>query len=79
VKDLFLRFIKWTANRIHNLRGQLFMASLYGMVACYGFKGTFAIVMKLRTEELNRIKREQSRRQQHGRTEETRSIPKTNG
>jgi hypothetical protein len=47
---MIYKIIKFCAQRFPSSNGKFLLAALYGMLACFGGKGTFALINKMRKE-----------------------------
>jgi hypothetical protein len=42
------RVFQFAANLLHNVKGQLLVSTIFGLIYLYGVRGTLAILMKVR-------------------------------
>jgi len=47
---MIYKVIKFCAQRFPSSNGKFLLAALYGMLACFGGKGTFALINRMRKE-----------------------------
>ena len=47
--------LRYFAHKTHNIQTQLICASLYGLLDLYGYYGAFAILLKARKTQQQRI------------------------